>query len=281
MSKPVALVTGGGSGIGLALTKHLLARGWKVVIADINDEVGKALEKELGSSSSFVRADVTVYSDQTAMFKHAFTWGGNRIDFFAANAGVDDRQDMHTSSEDLDENGDPKPLDLTTMDVDLTSVIQGCWIYKHYARKNAKRGGKVVITSSIAGLYASPINPQYSIAKSACIALARCIGPPFLDNENVTVNAICPAFIMTALCPPKIRELFPEDQITPMETCLDAFDKFLDDDSLTGKVAELSIEKVIFRNQADYANENQRWMLEDALKVWQQAYGEPLAGTVA
>lgn len=86
---------------------------------------------------------------------------------------------------------------------------------------------------------------------------------------------------MTALCPPKIRELFPKDQITPMETCLNAFDKFLDDDSLTGKVAELSIEKVIFRNQVDYATENQRWMLEDALKVWQQAYGEAPADIVA
>lgn len=151
MSKPVALITGGASGIGLALTKHLLAQGWKVVIADINEEVGKALQRELGSNSSFVRADVRIYSEQTAMFKHAFTWGGNRLDFFAANAGVDDKQDMHTSVQDLDENGDPKPLDLTTIDVDLTSVIQGCWIYKHYARKNAKRGGKIVITSSIAG----------------------------------------------------------------------------------------------------------------------------------
>jgi 15-hydroxyprostaglandin dehydrogenase (NAD) len=152
MSKPVALITGGASGIGLATTKHLLAKGWKVVIADINEEAGKALEKALGPSSSFVRADVTVYSDQIAMFKYAFTWGENRLDFFAANAGVDDGQDMHTSVEDLDENGDPKPLNLKTMEVDLTAVIQGCWIYKHYARKNPTRGGKIVITSSVAGL---------------------------------------------------------------------------------------------------------------------------------
>lgn len=60
-----------------------------------------------------------------------------------------------------------------------------------------------------------------------------------------------------------------------METCLNAFDRFLQDDTLTGQVAELSIEKIITRKQIDYATENQRWMLEDALKVWQQAYGEP------
>jgi 15-hydroxyprostaglandin dehydrogenase (NAD) len=80
---------------------------------------------------------------------------------------------------------------------------------------------------------------------------------------------------MTALCPPKIRELFPKDQITDMSTALRAYDMFLDDHTLTGQVAELSIDKVIFRKQVEYANENQRWMLEDALKVWQQAYGDP------
>jgi len=79
---------------------------------------------------------------------------------------------------------------------------------------------------------------------------------------------------MTALCPPKIRELFPKEQITPMETCLNAYDKFLQDATRTGQVAELSIEKIFFRDQVAYANENQRWMLEDALKVWQQAYGD-------
>lgn len=152
MSKPVALITGGASGIGLALTKHLLAQDWKVVMADINETAGRDLEKELGPNSSFVRADVTIYSDQTAMFKHAFAWGGDRLDFFAANAGVDDRQDMHMTAESLDDNGDPKPLDLTTMNLDLIAVIQGCWIYKHFARKNTKRGGKIVITSSVAGL---------------------------------------------------------------------------------------------------------------------------------
>jgi 15-hydroxyprostaglandin dehydrogenase (NAD) len=152
MSTQVALITGGASGIGLATAKHLLSKGWKVVMADINEGAGRELEKELGSNASFIRADVTVFADQIAMFKHAFTWGGNRLDFFAANAGVDDRQDMHTSVEDLDENGDPKPLNLMTMDVDLTAVIQGCWIYKHYARRNPTRGGKIVITSSVAGL---------------------------------------------------------------------------------------------------------------------------------
>jgi NAD(P)-dependent dehydrogenase (short-subunit alcohol dehydrogenase family) len=105
------------------------------------------------------------------------------------------------------------------------------------------------------------------MAKQACVALGRCIGPPFLQNENITVNVICPAFIMTSLCPPKIREIFPKEQITHMSTALRAYDMFLDNPTLTSQIAELSIDKVIFRKQIEYANENQRWMLEDALKV--------------
>lgn len=152
MSKPVALITGGASGIGLALTQHLLGQGWKVVIADINDRAGIELAKELGPDALFHHANVSIYKDQTAMFRKAFNWGGNRLDFFAANAGIDDRQDMHMRGDTTDENGDPKQLDLTTMDVNLTAVIQGCWIYKHYARRNAEPGGKIVITSSVGGL---------------------------------------------------------------------------------------------------------------------------------
>lgn len=121
---------------------------------------------------------------------------------------------------------------------------------------------------------ASPINPQYSVAKSACVALARNIGPPFLKTENITVNVICPAFILTSLCPPKIRELFPKDQVTPMDTCLRAYDQFIQNGNLTGQIAELSIEKIIYRKQIEYATENQRWLLEDAVKVWELAYGD-------
>ncbi|KAJ5460936.1 uncharacterized protein N7458_002488, partial [Penicillium daleae] len=230
MSGPVALVTGGASGIGLATTQHLLTKGWRVVIADLNKDIGVQLRDKLGEDVSFIQADVTAYADQIAMFKHAFSWGRGRLDLFAANAGIDDVQDIHMKAEMLDENGDPKPLDLRTMEVDLTAVVQGCWIYKHFARKNASPGGKIIITSSVAGLYPSPINAQYCTAKAACVQLARCIGAPFLQNENITVNAICPALIMTALCPPEIRNLFPSDQITPMTTALRAYDMILDDD---------------------------------------------------
>jgi len=154
MTKPVAIVTGAASGIGLAVTKHLLTRGYRVVMADVNQKEGDRLSSELGSDTLFQRVDISVYEQQAALFSTAFKWGGGRLDFFAANAGIDDRQSLYEKNEtiEVDENGAPRPLNLKTMQVDLDAAIQGLWLFKFYARKNERKGGKVVMTSSSAGL---------------------------------------------------------------------------------------------------------------------------------
>lgn len=153
MSSPVAVVTGAASGIGLAVTKHLLSRGFRVVMADVNDKDGQRLASELGSQTTFVRADVSSYEDQAKLFATAFAWGGDRIDFFAANAGIDDRQSLYQTEEEVNSDGIPKPLNVKCLQVDLEAVFQGIWLFKHYARKNKTgAGGKVVITSSAAGI---------------------------------------------------------------------------------------------------------------------------------
>lgn len=153
MSQPVAIVTGAASGMGLALTKHLLVQDWRVVMADTNASVGIPLAHELGDNALFIQTDVSNYSQQASLFARAFEWGGNRVDFLAANAGIDDKQSLYANDERLDGDGKLKELDLITLKVDLEAVIQGIWLFKHYARQNAeKKGGKIVITSSAAGL---------------------------------------------------------------------------------------------------------------------------------
>lgn len=153
-NSPVAIVTGAASGIGLAVTKHLLSRGYRVAMADVNATQGEALSAELGPDTIFHKTDVSVYAQQSALFARAFAWGGNRLDFFAANAGIDDRQSLFQTDEPVDEEGVPKELNLKTLDVDLDAVFQGVWLFKYYARKNDGKGGvgKIVITSSAAGL---------------------------------------------------------------------------------------------------------------------------------
>jgi NAD(P)-dependent dehydrogenase (short-subunit alcohol dehydrogenase family) len=95
MSKPVAIITGAASGIGLSLTRHLLSSGWRVAMADRNEEKGRALEKELGPDVMFMTVDVSKYDQQAALFQSAFEWGNGRLDFLAANAGIDDHQSLY------------------------------------------------------------------------------------------------------------------------------------------------------------------------------------------
>lgn len=122
-------------------------------MADTNASVGIPLACELGDNALFVQTDVSIYSQQASLFSQAFEWGGKRIDFLAANAGIDDKQSLYASDEELDEDGKLKELNLVTLRVDLDAVVQGIWLFKHYARQNAvKKGGKIVITSSAAGL---------------------------------------------------------------------------------------------------------------------------------
>lgn len=155
MSKPVAVVTGAASGIGLAMTEHLLSRGYRVAMGDVNEQEGKRLSSQLGPDTIFYQTDVSSYDQQAAMISRAFAWGGDRLDLFAANAGIDDRQSLYQDNKttELDPNGIPRPLNLKTIDVDLNAVFQGIWLFKYYARKNTERkGGKIIVTSSAAGL---------------------------------------------------------------------------------------------------------------------------------
>jgi 15-hydroxyprostaglandin dehydrogenase (NAD) len=149
---PVAIVTGGASGIGFAVSQYLLSKGYRVVIADVNEIEGPKAATALGSRAIFQKTDVSSFKEQRALFDRAFTWGGNRLDFLVANAGIDDRQSLYEQSEILDKDGLLQELNIKAIRVDLDAVLQGIWLFKHYARKNQIPGGKIMITSSAAGL---------------------------------------------------------------------------------------------------------------------------------
>ena len=135
------------------------------MLADINQSQGDVVAKELGDNVLFVKTDVSVWEEQAALFKKAFAWGCNRLDFFAANAGIADTQSIYEVTKDPE--ADPVPLRLNALDICLDGVIQGVWLFIHYARRNKCPGGKIAITSSAAGLYSMDTCPQYSAAKHA------------------------------------------------------------------------------------------------------------------
>jgi NAD(P)-dependent dehydrogenase (short-subunit alcohol dehydrogenase family) len=87
------------------------------------------------------------------------------VDYVAANAGVTDLQSLYDRNE-----GEPLKPNLKAIDIDLNGQIYCLWLAAHYFRMNGSRGGTIVFTSSIAGLYKFPTNPQYAAAKhGVCI----------------------------------------------------------------------------------------------------------------
>jgi len=270
MSQPVGIVTGAASGMGLALTKHLISKGWKIAMADVNATTGEKIASELGRDVMFHKTDVSSYEQQASLFEKAFTWGGNRLDFFAANAGIDDRQSLYEVTSDKE--GVPAPLNLKCIEVDLHAVFQGIWLFKHFAGKNKKPGGTVVITSSGAGVYPIETNPQYGAAKHGLVGLTRSAGPLMLRDFNITINAILPGFVATGLAPAGLVDRWPKEYVTPMTTVLRAFDLFLGEKDMTGQCVELSGEDICPHSVPKYPNEVSRWLHEESKSLWAEAY---------
>ncbi|OAP59540.1 hypothetical protein AYL99_06838 [Fonsecaea erecta] len=152
-----AVVTGAVSGMGLALTRHLLAKTddsnikerWLVVLADINEVGYEAIKPTLDQDRHiFVHTDVSQFSSQLELFERAFDWSGGRIDFFANNAGIPDQQPLlgwleHPETAGEEEEGeDPVEPDLRCLDVDLKAAFHGLKLFVHFTRKTRNLLGR-------------------------------------------------------------------------------------------------------------------------------------------
>ena len=294
-TSPVAIVTGAASGIGLALTKHLTAKGYKVFMADVSPSgasIASSITTAVSSANApvFLHTDVSSWASQASLFKTAYAHS-HHIAFFAANAGIDDREDLFASW-DLD--AEPKVPNVSTLDTNLTAVIYGLKLFIHYARKSTaekveagttlqsqkgKGEYKMVITSSMMGLYALPSNPQYTASKHGLIGLTRSLGKSLLQEDNISLNAILPAFVATGLAPPgAIEAIDKRGHLTPMSTILKAYGTFLEDGGMTGQTVEASLDKLFFRMPVEYPNESQRWMAEDPDGVWAEMFSRQKSG---
>lgn len=151
MVPPIAFITGASSGIGLALTKHLLERKWNVVMVDVNPP------KEVLINTLFLSCDVASWDQQASTFQKAYEWQG-RLDFVALNAGVEDRDDIFNSISG-DPAKPPKEPNVLPIGVCFIGVYYGLKLAAHYlsldseAAGKSKPGGKIVITASASGIY--------------------------------------------------------------------------------------------------------------------------------
>jgi len=195
LSGRVAVITGGAGGIGFATAKRFAAEGAQVVIADMNDETGRAAAAEVGGR--YVRTDVTSPDDNEGLYSEAFDAYG-RIDIAFHNAGIsppDDDSILTTSLESW----------RRVQEVNLTSVYLGCKAVIPYMQRAGK--GSIINTASfVATMGAATSQISYTASKGGVLAMSRELGVQFA-REGIRVNALSPGPVNT----PLLRELFAKD----------------------------------------------------------------------
>ncbi len=187
-----AVVTGAGSGIGLATVRRLAAEGAHVVCADVDEERGKAAAEEAGGL--FVRTDVTDAEQVDALFKAAFDTYGS-VDIAFNNAGIsppDDDSILDTGLEAW----------RRVQEVNLTSVFLCCKAAIPYMRAQG-RGSIINTASFVARMGAATSQISYTASKGGVLAMSRELGVQFA-RDGIRVNALCPGPVNT----PLLQELF-------------------------------------------------------------------------
>lgn len=191
----VAVITGAGSGIGLATARRFASEGAKVVLADMNVQSGEAAAKEVGGI--FVRADVTLAADVENMYKVAFDTYG-RIDIAFNNAGISPTDDDSILTTELE-------VWERVNRVNLTSIFLCCKYVIPYMQKTGK--GSIINTASfVATMGAATSQIAYTASKGGVLSMTRELGVQFA-REGIRVNALSPGPVNT----PMLQELFAKD----------------------------------------------------------------------
>jgi NAD(P)-dependent dehydrogenase (short-subunit alcohol dehydrogenase family) len=177
----VAVVTGAGEGIGRGIARRFVAEGARVVVAEINDDLGRAVAEELGDAAHFVHTDVSVKSDvQDAIAAAQQRYGA--LDILVNNAwggGAIGR--VENKSDDAMTHG---------LAVGLYGPL---WAMQAaYSLMKSNGFGRVINMCSLNGVNAHMGTAEYNVAKEGLRALSRTAAREWAAT-GVTVNVICPA----------------------------------------------------------------------------------------
>ena len=187
----IAIVTGGASGIGEATPRLFVSEGAKVVIADIDDEKGNALEAELnhdGEVARYRQFDVTQESRWSEGVGEVMDrWG--RLDVVVNNAGMSGVGRARVEETTV-ENWD------TVFAVNSTAIMLGTKTAIPAMRKNG--GGSVVNVSSIFGIVGSPAGAAYHASKGAARTFSKAAAVQYAP-DNIRVNSVHPGFTDTPM----------------------------------------------------------------------------------
>ena len=191
----VAVVTGAGSGIGLATVRRFAAEGARVVCVDIDDEAGGRAAEEVGGE--FVAADVADEAAVRSLFDGVAERHG-RVDVAFNNAGISPPDDDSILDTGLDAWE-------RVLRVNTTSVYLCCKYAIPHMRRQGK--GSIINTASFVALMGAATSQiAYTASKGGVLAMTRELGVQFA-REGIRVNALCPGPVAT----PLLLELFAAD----------------------------------------------------------------------
>jgi NAD(P)-dependent dehydrogenase (short-subunit alcohol dehydrogenase family) len=187
----VALVTGGGSGIGRATALAFAREGAQVVIGNRNVDRGEetvSMIRKTGGTASFQRTDVLVAAEIEALVDHAVKAYG-RLDLAFNNAGIE---------------GEVKPTLVDHTEANFDAVmginVKGVWLSMKYEIPQMLKtgGGAIVNCSSVAGVIGFPGIGIYSASKHAVIGLTKAAALEY-SAQGIRINAVNPAVIDTEM----------------------------------------------------------------------------------
>ncbi len=198
----VAIVTGGASGIGLAIAERFAADGAKVVISDLNEDAGTSAAKRL--SALFVKTDLSKRADcKTLVQKTVDTFG--TVHILVNNAGYQHIDPIPDFPEDVWDNM-------------IALMLTAPFLLTRYAwpHMQAQKWGRIINMGSVHSKRASPFKIGYITAKHGLVGLTRTIareGGPY----NILSHVICPSYVRTPLVEKQIADQARTRNIRPDE----------------------------------------------------------------
>ena len=181
----VALVTGGNSGIGLAVASGLVDEGARVVIVGRNPETVAQSAAGLGASALGVVADTARLADLERMIAATREFGGGRLDVLFANAGVGNFGPLAATSEEM-------------FDASFDVNVKGVYFTVQKAAALMQPGGAIVLNASVAASKGNPIGSVYGATKAAVRSFGRTIAAELVER-GIRVNVVSPGPIETPI----------------------------------------------------------------------------------